>query len=67
MSGYFEKETRLFHLSDQIHKLYTDIIETFQSYDRHIVYNPNNCRYLTEEMFVEWIIVNNPEIEKLVN
>lgn len=49
---------------DQMHKLYTNIIEAFRQ-GKLIVYNPNICVRLSEQTFIDWIIKNNSDIAKM--
>ena len=56
-----EKTTQLYQISDEIHKLYNNVINKFRNCE-NMVYNPNILSNLTEQQFFEFIITNNDEI-----
>ena len=61
----YEKEEKIYLLLQQIDVLYEKVFGKFMEGDK-LIYNPNIFSKLTKEKFRDWIIINNPEIKKLL-
>jgi hypothetical protein len=61
-----ENEERIFLAIDQIGMLYDRVIKNFQD-GNDMVFNPNIFAKLTKDRFINWVILNNDELYRLIN
>lgn len=61
-----QKQTENEELFGHITTLYDNVIESFRQ-NEFIIYNPDIFFHLSKEKFMDWVILNNPELkEKLL-
>ena len=56
------KHDRINSLYDQLAKIYDQTIGSYQRRE-HTIYNPYIFRKITKQMFIQWVIDNNPDLE----
>ena len=63
-----QMETEILHqdqlntMYDKLGYIYDQVIGSYRKGEQ-IIYNPNICKRMTKNIFIEWVIENNPELK----
>ena len=60
-----ELMNEFFDINDMIHELYNNIMISYYHGETSVIKSPF-MREISEEIFTEWIVNNNPYVQKLV-